>query len=166
MAKTTTRSRNEAADRIRSLVRSVVLAQGNIFIRELLRRKGLTIGATKEDFEANLMKAIDTGELQLSDVTTWLDEVEGWGDQHVYLYRVPARVIGDTLWNSAEDVRLRLPPPQRKLWGNASLEFQDCRAADTEAIGGTATVSIEGPGAEEARPQCEVAQLGADKLYV
>jgi hypothetical protein len=69
----------------RKLIRSVVLAQGNIFIRELLRRKKLPVGVRKEEFEVNLLKAINNGELSLADVTDWLEEVEGWGDQHVYL---------------------------------------------------------------------------------
>jgi hypothetical protein len=44
------------ADVLRRLVRGVVLAQGNLFIKELLRRKRIKIGSTKADFETNLLR--------------------------------------------------------------------------------------------------------------
>jgi hypothetical protein len=109
----------------RKLVKSVVLAQGNIFIRELLRQKKLPIGVRKEDFEVNLLKAINDGDLSLADVTDWLEEVEGWGDQHVYLYHVPDLVAAAPLWKSADSVRNKLPPAQRKLWNASSLAFPE-----------------------------------------
>src|SRR6266576_347690 len=86
----------------RELVRTVVLTQGNIFIRELLRRKKIPIGITKQDFEANLLRAVNAGDLRFTDLVEWLEEVEGWGDQHVYLYHVPNKIAGDLLWNSAD----------------------------------------------------------------
>jgi hypothetical protein len=82
------------------LAAGIIRAQGNRFIKELLRSNGITIGATKDEFEANLMAAIHSGHLTLADVETWLAEVEGWGNQHVYLYR-----ISDTL-------RRQLTPPR------------------------------------------------------
>lgn len=109
----------------RNLVKSVVLAQGNIFIRELLRRKKLQIGATKEDFEANLLQAIDDSSLQLDDVTQWLDEVEGWGDQSVYLYHLPKPIATNAMWRSPDAVRAKLPAAHRKLWKAQSLLFPE-----------------------------------------
>jgi hypothetical protein len=96
---------------IRALASTAVLAQGNIFIRELLRRKELPIGSTKEDFETNLLRAIDTGELTLEDVSQWLDEVEGWGNQHVYLYSAPRGLVSDPIWRSPGKVKQRLFSP-------------------------------------------------------
>jgi hypothetical protein len=29
-----------------------------------------------------------------------LNEVEGWGDQHVYLFRVPKEISQDAMWSS------------------------------------------------------------------
>jgi hypothetical protein len=109
----------------RKLVRTVVLAQGNIFIRELLRRKRIPIGITKQDFEGNLLRAIDAGDLQLADLVAWLEEVEGWGDQHVYLYHVPAAMTTDPLWNSADAVKEHLPAAARKFWNADSLVFPE-----------------------------------------
>src|SRR5437879_6514364 len=86
---------------LRKLVRGIVLAQGNAFVKELLRSKGIRIGDTKADFERNMLEAIRDGRLRRSDVDQWLDEVEGWGNQHVYLYHVPPRVAQDPLWSSS-----------------------------------------------------------------
>jgi hypothetical protein len=109
----------------RSLIKNVVVAQGNIFIRELLRGKKLSIGTTKEDFEANLLQAINNGELQFEDVIQWLEEVEGWGDQHVYLYHLPTSVTADQVWRSADTVRAKLSLAQKKLWEAHSLSFPE-----------------------------------------
>jgi len=40
------------------LVRGIVLAQGNVFIKELLRSKDIKIGATKAYFEDNMLGAV------------------------------------------------------------------------------------------------------------
>jgi hypothetical protein len=96
------------ADVLRRLVRGVVLAQGNLFIKELLRRKRIKIGSTKADFETNLLRAIDDGQLTQDDVESWLNDVEGWGDQHVYLYRLTKEVMRDSFWRSNVELRRRL----------------------------------------------------------
>jgi hypothetical protein len=67
----------------------LALLQGNRFIKELLRAKQLPIGTNKEQFEAHLREAISSGQLTKEDIRGWLAEVEGWGDQHAYLYAVP-----------------------------------------------------------------------------
>jgi len=108
---------------LRALVQSVVLAQGNIFIRELLRQKNLRIGVKKEDFEAHLLDAIDSGGLQLADVQAWLEEVEGWGDQHVYLFDVARNVAEDPIWKSVARLRRKLPEDQKELWRTQSYKF-------------------------------------------
>src|SRR5258708_16953572 len=95
-------------DALRRLVRGVVLAQGNLFIKELLRSKGIKIGSTKADFETNLLGAIESGQLTPVDVEKWLSEVEGWGDQHVYLYRLPRQVMQEPFWKYDVELRRRL----------------------------------------------------------
>lgn len=103
-------TRSDAADKtaLRTLVRGIVLAQGNLFIKELLRKKEIRIGTTKADFEANLLAAVDEGKLTATDVSEWLDEVEGWGDQHVYIYRIPTAVVTSPVWRSTTEVQKRL----------------------------------------------------------
>jgi hypothetical protein len=73
-------------EKLRRLVALIVRAQGNRFVKELLRKRGIALGANKKDFEQNLKIAIDNGKLKLSDVQAWLEDVEGWGNQHVYMY--------------------------------------------------------------------------------
>lgn len=117
----------EATDRAaaRRFVKTVVLAQGNVFIRELLRDKQLPIGTNKDEFETNLLRAIDTGALTVRDLTDWLEKVEGWGDQHVYIYRLPDGLVADPLWASVDAVKARLPKADLKLWNASSLVFPD-----------------------------------------
>ena len=91
------------AQRAKELARQVVLAQGNIFIKELLREKG-RIGATKEDFGRNLDAAIDDGTLRLADIQEWLQRVEGWGLQYIYLWQVPQTLAGQAKWRDAGTV--------------------------------------------------------------
>ena len=57
----------DEAQRAKALAHQVVLAQGNLFIKELLRERG-RIGATKEDFARNLEAAIEEGALRLADI--------------------------------------------------------------------------------------------------
>src|SRR5688500_7335875 len=77
----------EIAD-LKRLAQGIMRAQGNRFIKELLRAKKIRIGANKDDFERGLTEAIESGQLTLEDVQAWLDEVEGWGNQHVYLFNI------------------------------------------------------------------------------
>jgi hypothetical protein len=81
----------EIAD-LKRLAAGIIRAQGNRFVKDLLRSKNIRIGANKDEFEANLTKAIESGDLKLDDVRTWLTSVEGWGNQHVYLYTLSSTV--------------------------------------------------------------------------
>ncbi len=74
---------------LKELARRVIVAQGNFFIKELLRSTGSKIGATKESFAANLDAAIDSDVITQEILEAWLAEVEGWGDQHLYLVKPP-----------------------------------------------------------------------------
>lgn len=110
---------------LRQLVQTIVLAQGNVFIGQLLRDKGLRIGTTKVDFEQNLLTAIDDDVLTLGDVEQWLAEVEGWGDQHVYLFKAVPPDGASRLWEVPKLVQERLTPKQLKVWGQQSYELPE-----------------------------------------
>src|SRR5207245_1839077 len=88
----------------KELAPQVVLAQGNVFIKELLREKG-RIGATKKDFARNLDAAIDDGALRLADIQEWLQRVGGWGLQYIYLWQAPQALAGQAKWRDAAAVR-------------------------------------------------------------
>ncbi|MGB8356680.1 MAG: hypothetical protein WCD79_22470 [Chthoniobacteraceae bacterium] len=108
---------------LRKLVRGIVLAQGNVFIKELLRKKDIRIGATKANFESNLLAAIDQGKLRGADVSEWLDEVEGWGDQHVYIFRVPLSVATDAIWTSSSKMEKLLKGAGLAKFWNAETSW-------------------------------------------
>lgn len=74
---------------LKELAKKVVVAQGNTFIKELLRSSGAKIGTTKADFSNNLADAIDADLLSQNMLEAWLADVEGWGDQHLYLVEPP-----------------------------------------------------------------------------
>jgi len=109
---------------LRRLAAGIIRAQGNRFIKELLRAKGLRIGANKADFERNLTEAIDTGKLTLDAVDKWLKSVEGWGNHHVYLYKV-----SETLRKDLTEPKIRQRAQAAGLgdvWdGKTALEFPD-----------------------------------------
>lgn len=75
---------------LKKKVAQIVLAQGNIFIKDLLRSNNVSIGNTKADFAENLNAAIDAGVLTQLVIEAWLGEIEGWGNQHVYLFEPPS----------------------------------------------------------------------------
>jgi hypothetical protein len=74
---------------LKDAVRSIILVQGNEFIKELLRKHKIQIGTKKADFSKNILAAIDAGTLTKQMIEDWLSEVEGWGNQHIYLFRQP-----------------------------------------------------------------------------
>lgn len=81
------------------LAERVVRVQGKRFIRELLREKKkagrpVLIGTRKDEVLNNLRDAIENGWITLNDLQGWLSQVEGWGRQHVYLFRT-AKAVAD-----------------------------------------------------------------------
>jgi hypothetical protein len=100
------KTRDSSAGTAVELANEIVATQGSIFVRELLRSKRRTrvpvrIGVTKPEVLGNLVGAIRSGFITLEDLTTWLAEVEGWGKQHAYLFRLSKRLSQDSLWSSA-----------------------------------------------------------------
>src|SRR5260370_7459575 len=74
---------------LKKVVAQIVLAQGNTFIKELLRSNNIQIGNTKADFAQNLNAAIDAGVLTQAAIEAWLGEIEGVGNQHCYPSQPP-----------------------------------------------------------------------------
>lgn len=80
-------------------VERLARVQTNIFIRELLRELGYRPGANKDEFTASLTDAIHAGKLTQAKLDEWLRSVEGWGNQHIYPYGVPAEIAEDPVWD-------------------------------------------------------------------
>lgn len=112
-------------EQLKTLVSQIILSQGNVFIKELLRDAGIRIGATKADFEQNLMRAIDDGVLRQERIEEWLAEVEGWGNQHIYLFRMPLAIAKHPTWADATKVEAKVKSAGLgHLWhAPSSLEF-------------------------------------------
>jgi hypothetical protein len=115
-------------DKALRLVRAVILAQSNVFIKELLISRDIYGGITKADFEIQLEDAIADGSITYDELKAWVEETEGWGDEHVYLYKVAApieRMLSDskyaeerarkagfeTVWNA--DTSLKFPAARK-----------------------------------------------------
>lgn len=88
----------DEASSLKRLVQDLVRAQGNLFIKKLLRDKNLPIGKNKQEFLTNLLAAIDQGNLTRTDFEEWLKHVEGWGHQHIYLYDLPQDTVTGNPW--------------------------------------------------------------------
>ena len=116
-------------DKALELLKTVILVQKNIYIRQLLRAHKVPAGDNKAQFEERLQGAIEDGTITLQDVQGWLDETEGWGDEHVYLYCVPAKLADElpanarrratradlgALWDAEPSIEF---PEERKLTG-------------------------------------------------
>ena len=109
---------------LKRLAAGIIRAQGNRFIKELLRAKRIRIGVNKDDFERNLTEAIESGFLRLTDVDEWLKLIEGWGNQHVYLYNI-SRTLQQDL--TKRKIRRRVHDAELDhLWeASTALEFPD-----------------------------------------
>jgi hypothetical protein len=101
---------------LKRLAAGIIRAQGNRFVKELLRDKKIRIGTNKDDFNRNLDAAIESGNLRLSEVDDWLRRVEGWGNQHVYLYRMSDAICASL---TAEAILERVASARLKKYWNA-----------------------------------------------
>jgi hypothetical protein len=118
------------ADALR-LVDEIAATQGVQFIRELLREKkragaNVLIGIRKDEVLEHLAEAIRAGHISLSDLIEWLNDVEGWGKQHVYLYRATAQLLTSRIWRApvphtllahARAKGLTIPNEERRVFG-------------------------------------------------
>lgn len=106
-------------DQLKELANKVIVAQGNTFIKDLLRRSGAKIGSTKDDFSNNLAAAIEGDLISQNMLEAWLAEIEGWGDQHLYLVEPPKADAADLAGGIAAS------PHSGVLNAATSLEFPD-----------------------------------------
>jgi hypothetical protein len=109
---------------LKRLAAGIIRVQGNRFIKDLLRAKGIPIGANKDEFQLRLAEAIENGQLALDDIREWLANVEGWGNQHVYLYTL-SLTLRRTLVEA--DIRKRVSDADLdSVWnGETTLAFPD-----------------------------------------
>jgi len=83
-----------------------VFAHRSAAIRAFLKEEGLKVSGSKDDLRNRIRQAIADGSIVASGLVNLLDTIEGWGNQHIYLYQAPD---GETkIWKSEARVRKRL----------------------------------------------------------
>lgn len=82
----------------RNLLLDYALAQKKDYLQAYLRKRDLAFSGTKEILKGRILDHIKEYKLSYEEIADFLDTVEGWGDQSVYLYEVPAGTI--SLWRS------------------------------------------------------------------
>lgn len=113
-------------DELKELARGVVAAQGNTFIKDLLRTNDLQVGGSKGELLERLEKAIDADVLVEADFEQWLAEVEGWGHFHVYPFTVPGGVRARRRWQPARIARRIAGSTLEPVWdAGSSLAFPE-----------------------------------------
>ncbi|HYN82313.1 MAG TPA: hypothetical protein VES88_12485 [Gemmatimonadaceae bacterium] len=126
------RAEPNSVKRALAIAEQVVMTQGSIFIRELLRNKKregskVAIGTTKEEILDNLVKAIRDNVVTAADLDDWVEEIEGWGRQHVYMHRVGQRIVASPALESPAQLLSALRDSKMAAtWGKrTSLDFPD-----------------------------------------
>jgi hypothetical protein len=65
------------------------------WIRHLLKQKSLRRSGTAAELYAQIESHLETGALTKEDLVNLLDRIEGWGNQHCYLYTAPSHLIAE-----------------------------------------------------------------------
>ncbi|HEV8066783.1 MAG TPA: hypothetical protein VGP76_03535 [Planctomycetaceae bacterium] len=64
-----------------------------VWVQQLLKSKGLSAAGTKPDLRSRIKACLDNDLLATADLIDLLDTIEGWGDQHIYLYKASNSLI-------------------------------------------------------------------------
>lgn len=75
-------------------------------VRDFLGRKGLARYGNRDDLRQRLEENLASGAITVVDLVDFLDEVEPWSKQHVYLYGGSDDLVGG--WQDADGLRARL----------------------------------------------------------
>jgi hypothetical protein len=89
------------------LVLNYLLSHKKAFTQDFLREdRGLPFSGTKEKLRERLKGYLGDGQLDAADLVWLLNRIEGWGNQHIYLYQASDRLIEP--WLEEDSVRKRL----------------------------------------------------------
>ena len=105
------RSRVQSVNRmsppyVQKLLLDMLFAHKADFARTFLSSNGLPSSGVREDLRERLESALAAGSPKTAVLVDYLDRVEGWGNQHVYLYRTPAAEV--RRWRDEQSVRVTL----------------------------------------------------------
>jgi hypothetical protein len=73
------------------------------YISEYLLENGLRTAGTKRELFERLRNYVDTGEVTVDSLVELLNEIEGWGDQHIYLFNAPTQL--SLMWREERFIR-------------------------------------------------------------
>lgn len=99
----------------KEMAKDLVQVQGNMFIRELLREHNYPPKRTQSELLDTLNEAIDDGKITAKILREWLERVEGWGRQSVYLWKVPKNLRREPWWNP-DDLEARVRSVKIGKW--------------------------------------------------
>jgi len=71
----------------------LLLAHKKEYVQEFLKENGFRFSGTKEDLRERLLTLYKNGEVTYEQIVQRLDQIEGYGNQHVYLFRIPEHHI-------------------------------------------------------------------------
>ena len=88
------------------LVLDYLLLHKMAFTQDFLRDRGLPFSGTKAKLRERLEGYLSDGRLDAPDLVRLLNTIEGWGNQHIYLYKGSSKLIEP--WLEEDSVRKRL----------------------------------------------------------
>lgn len=95
-------SEDLTADEVQQVL-DYLLAHKKALIHPFLRERSLPFSGAKAQLWARLEGYIAGGRVDASSLVFLLDKIEGWGNQHIYLYRSPSSLIKP--WRTKESTR-------------------------------------------------------------
>lgn len=88
------------------LVLNYLLSHRKAFTQEFLRGRDLHFSGTKDKLRERLEGYLSDGRLEAPDLVRLLNAIEGWGNQHIYLYKASDQSIEP--WLEEDSVKERL----------------------------------------------------------
>jgi hypothetical protein len=89
-----------------SLVLDYLLSHKMQYSQNYLREHALPFSGTKAWLRTRLEGYLREGRITFQELVALLDVIEGWGNQHIYLYKAPSQIL--TLWDTEESTRHHL----------------------------------------------------------
>ena len=88
------------------IVLDYLMSHKKAFVQGSLRARNLAFSGTKEALRTRLEGYLGDGQLNSLELVTLLNRIEGWGNQHIYLYTSPDRSL--SAWTSEQSAREHL----------------------------------------------------------
>lgn len=88
------------------LLLTYVLGHKLDFTRHFLRGRKLPYSGTREQLRERLLSHLEAGRVSAVELATLLNQIEGWGNQHVYLFNAPSALAA--AWIKQSEVEARM----------------------------------------------------------